>query len=64
MGGGAWEEENFELKLDIHDDLVGVFSAELWRPRKLGLFNEEDLETDALGGGVVLVEVDFGASFF
>lgn len=64
IGGGACEEENFELKLDIHDDLVGVFSVELWRPRKLGRFKEEDLETDALEGGVVLVEIGFGASVF
>jgi hypothetical protein len=27
--------------LDIHDDLVGVFSAELVRPRKPGRLTEE-----------------------
>ena len=52
IGAGAGEdEENLELKLDIHDDLVGVFSAELARPRKPGRRVEELRDTPALGAG-------------
>jgi len=42
IGAGAGEdEENLELMLDIHDDFVGVFSAEFERPRKPGRRLEE-----------------------
>lgn len=57
IGAGAAEDEelNLELILDIHDDFVGVFSAELVRLRKLGrLPLDEDLEIGALG--VLLLE--------
>lgn len=52
MGAGAAEdEENLELKLDIHDDFVGVFSAELERPSKPGRRVEELRVGPALGVG-------------
>ena len=56
IGGGAGvEEENLELILVIHDDLVGVFSAELARLRKPGrrLEDEEERESAAFDGGGV-----------
>lgn len=59
-GTAAGDEENLELILDIHDDLVGVFSAELLRLRKLGRFPDEDL---AIGAGVVLLVDDVTSVF-
>jgi hypothetical protein len=50
IGAGAGEdEENLELILDIHDDFVGVFSAELERLRKPGRRVEELRVGPALG---------------
>jgi len=62
IGAGAGDdEENLELKLDIHDDFVGVFSAELERPRKPGRRVEELRVGPALGvGGAVSFSASCG----